>query len=736
MKNITDLKVIMLSSIYGPTANGYRIISAEKECGEKIVVGGQTIAENIEEGDEIVVDGWWKHSDRGTMLVATSAKRTLPQTEKGLRIWLTKAKIPGIGKVRAERLVDNFGLKAIDKLINKDPEALKAVGPKALNNASLILISRKKEIEIGTMLSGYGIGGSIQAKLMKYYGDRLQSILENRPYELTKSIKGIAFNTADKIANSTGISKEDPNRIKAGIRDRLDVNSKEGSTAILHEKLLENTSKLLNVNYTLIENEIREMQLDGSIKRIRIDGKTGWISKKFNETEEKIAENIVNKSKEKQIFSNQDIEYAVNLSEKKLNVNLNQKQKEAAIASLKYPIAILTGGPGTGKTKTLETILNAWKILIQSKKYNLSNNLIALAAPTGRAAKRASEVTGVEGKTIHRLLEYNPETKRFDRNKSNIIEAGFITIDESSMPDIFIMKDLSEAWGKSKILLIGDVDQLPSVGPGKVLSDLINSKIIPTISLTEIYRQSAGSSIALGATEVKEGRFPQVRDPGKGELVFIELQDPSEVANRIKDMYINKMPTYLAKNNLDSSSIQILSPGKQGEVGTINLNKIIQENIHGINPDGPSVKLSDNMMGRIGDKVIQLENDYEKNIFNGDTGKIIEIETNIKSEPIETHVDFGDKVVTFKGSSIANLTLSYALTIHKSQGSEYQVVIIPVTGTHFTLNKRPLIYTGMTRAKKICVFVGTKKALITAIKREDTGNRITTLQKRIEAKCV
>lgn len=735
MTNTIDLRVTMQGNIFGPTSEGYRIVSTEDERGNKVVIGGKAIPSAVDEGDELIVSGFWKHSDRGTMLVATKAHRALPQTEKGLRLWLEKAKIPGIGKIRAEKLVDAFGLKTIEKMLDADPAAVKIVGPAAHKKATQALKERKQEIEIGTMLSAYGIGSAIQSKLQTVYGERLHNVLKENPYEIIRAVKGIAFNTADKIAQSTGIDTKDPQRIKAGIVDQLRYISSEGSTAVYYNKLISGASAKLNVDDKLIEKGIEDLKKLGSIKFIDIKGEKACITRKFDELEEQIALNIARKLKEKNPFSKKEIEEIVAKSEELLKVNLNEKQREAAITSLLNPIAILTGGPGTGKTRTLEIILAAWKQLSNKKRHMLDSAVIALAAPTGKAANRATEVTGIEGKTIHRLLEYNPSDNTFEKGKTNPIEAGFIAIDEFSMPDTRIVKDLSDAWGKSKILLIGDDDQLPSVGAGKILSDMIASKKIPTIQLTEIYRQSAGSAIALGAAEVKVGNTPKTQKPGKGELVFIDIDDPYDVAMRIKEMFVDKMPKYLAKNKLDTNSIQILSPGKQGEVGTLNLNRIIQQTIHGENPKGPQIGLSDGMIGRVMDKVIQLENDYHKNIFNGDTGKIIEIETNSQGIATETHVDFNNRIVSFTGAQVPSLTLSYALTVHKSQGSEFQVVIIPVTGTHYNLNKRPLIYTGMTRAKKICVFVGTRKALAQAIKKEDASNRTTTLQQRLEALC-
>lgn len=731
MQQQTEMRVTVLSFLFGPAEDGYRMISAHDQKGERVVLAGKVMPGDMEEGDEIVVDGRWRRSDRGDVLMVNSARKTLPQTEKGMAAWLAKAKIPGIGKVRAERLVAEFGLDTLSRIVERDPAAIKIAGKKTIQSAAPALEHRMKEAEIGTMLSGYGIGGAVQNKIMEKYGVGTQAILSERPYQLITDIKGIAFSTADKIARSAGIAKDSPERVKAAIIEALRVASLDGHTAVYHQTLVSTVEDMIYVDAELIEEQIAALS-GGPIKSHSVRGIRTWATSRLDDAEERVARNVITKVRQDPDFTMEEATEAVDEAIRTIGATLNAQQRLGAIQAVSCPLSILTGGPGTGKTHTLKIIIAAWRILCRNKRINRP---LQIAAPTGKAAKRASEVTQIEGKTIHRLLEYEPESNSFLRNRSNPIDAGHLSVDESSMPDILITRDLSEAWGDATILMVGDVEQIPSVGPGCVLRDLIQSGVVPVTRLTEIYRQSEGSQVALGADAIRHGRMPDMMRPGAGELVFIDIDDPREVAERIREMYVEKMPRYLASKDMDPGSIQILSPGKQGDVGTLNLNRIVQETIHGPDPTGPSVNLSDKMVGRVGDRVIQLENDYDLNIFNGDTGKIIEIETDSAGKVTDTHVDFGDRIVGFSGSALGNLTLAYALTIHKSQGSEFQVVIIPMTGTHYTLNKRPLIYTGMTRAKKICVFVGQRRALRTSLKREDAANRVTTLAERLVSKC-
>lgn len=728
MSRNIEMRASVLSVLFGPTDDGYTVISVTDEKGERVVVDGKALPASIEPGDEIIVEGQWRDSNQGIKLRATSARKTMPQSEKGMITWLTKAKIPGVGVKRAEKLVAAFGLDTVNKIIDLDPEAVKIIGKAKAPGASENIANRRAEAELGAMLSAHGINMGVQQRILKKFGDKTQKMVSEKPYELIVSINGVAFTTADKIAESSGIAKDDPSRIRAGILEVMRVATNDGHCALYHQQVIDGAYKLLYVDRDLIEQEITNIPAK-HIKAVTINGMRGWALTRINETEKRLAANIIGKIFDRDIPEvPEDVaRECVMKAQDQLGVTLNKEQTAAAMMAIRNKISILVGGPGTGKTHTLKIVIRAYMLLARGWPKLARNKKVSPAAPTGKAAKRITEMTLIESKTIHRLLEYRPEENAFERNESNPIDAGLVIIDESSMPDVFISDDLAKAWAGVRILLVGDIDQLPSVGPGKVLADMLSSEIVPHVRLEQIYRQAEGSEIALGAAAIRKGQMPDMGNPGQSDLVFIEIENTNQIADRIVDMYVNKMPRHLAKIGIDPTSIQVLSPGKQSEVGVIALNQRIQSRLHEGSSKGAVAFLSDKLEGRVGDRVIQLENDYERSIFNGDTGKIVEIDVDDKGTAKEVHVDFDGEIITFPGPTVHNLSLAYALTIHKSQGSEFQVVIIPVTNAHYTLMKRQLIYTGETRAKRICVFIGSKRAFRQALTREDTVSRTTLL---------
>lgn len=735
MPEMMEMRASVASILYGPADDGYTMVSLRPETGERIVAAGRAIPVGTQVGDEITVTGRWTEgrNGKGPVFAVQTGRKALPRTTEGIERWLAKAKIPGIGAMKAAKLVMAFGMETIDALAEERDEAKKIVGRKAITAAATAVRSRRQEAEIGSTLSGHGVGARTQKKILEQYGDKTHQVLTMEPYRLIMDIDGVAFATADKIAQAAGLAKDAPARIQAAIIDTLRDAERNGHCAMYHQQLMEKCRQNIYVREDLIEEQLGALTTRHIIQTT-VKGMRAWATAKTNRTENELARNIIRKLRDSQIrdFGISAVEQAVDTAQRTLGITLSDEQRTGAIMALTNRISVLTGGPGTGKTHTLRIICEAWQRLAPIIPVrNEEMRQFSLAAPTGKAAKRITETTGFEGKTIHRLLEYRPDTHSFERNMSNPLTTGMICIDESSMPDVRIANDLGKAWGEARILLIGDIDQLPSVGPGKVLADILASGRIPHTRLTKIFRQAAGSGIAIGAEEIRNGRMPQMAKPGEGELVHIDIDDPVRAAERIVQMYVEKMPAFAAKHGLDPASIQVLCPGHQSEVGTIALNKAIQARIQGPDPKGPQITLNDKITAATGDKVIQLENDYERNIYNGDTGRIIEIERNL-ADGIVTHVDFGGNIQSFEGATLTNLGLAYALSIHKSQGSEYQIVIMPITVSHYTMLRRTLIYTGTTRAKRLCVYVGTKKAIKVAAQREDSTTRITTLADAIE----
>lgn len=733
MGDMMEMRTSVVSLLFGPAEDGYTMVSLRNEVGERIVAAGRAIPSGIQEGDELTVSGRWTNGKKGPLFAVQTARKAMPRTTAGIEKWLAKAKVPGIGIVKAARLVNVFGMDTIEAIAEERPEAEKIIGRKQLPKAAASVRARRQEAEIGSTLSAHGVGARLQRKILDQYGDKTHDVLMKEPYRLIMDVDGVAFATADKIAQAAGLAEDSPARIQAAIVDTLRDASRQGHCALYHQQLMERCRQSIYVKEKLIEEQLQALSTR-HIVETQVRGMRAWATTKINRAEKEFARHVVRKINDITIrdFGRQAVENAVDEAQSALDLSLSDEQREGAIMALMHPISILTGGPGTGKTHTLRVVCEAWKML--APKINVrteENREFALAAPTGKAAKRITETTGYEGRTIHRLLEYKPDIQGFERNSGNPLLVGLICIDESSMPDIYIANDLARAWGGSRILLIGDTDQLPSVGPGKVLADLLACGFVPHTRLTRIFRQAAGSGIAIGADAIRGGHMPVMTDPGKGDLVHIEIRNAEQAAERIVTMYTEKMPAYAAAHGLDPGSIQVLCPGHQTEVGTIALNKAIQARLRGNDTDSLQAKLSDGNLAGAGDKVIQLENDYERGIYNGDTGTVVEVEKDMSGGMV-THVDFGGAIQTFEGNTLGNLGLAYALSIHKSQGSEYQIVIMPVTTSHYTMLRRTLLYTGTTRAKRLCVYVGTVRAISTAIQKEDSTTRITTLADALE----
>jgi exodeoxyribonuclease V alpha subunit len=809
-----ELRGSVQSVIFGPAEdNGFTVMSIHDANGNRKVIVGHAALHGLQVGDDVELQGKWKSGPRGDQFSVTRAVKRMPQTLRGIEKWLAKAKLPGVGPTIAARLVKQFGLDTVDRVVEGHEDFVQIVGKKRAPKIVTAISAKASEAAVGTMLAAHDIGPAVQKKIFERYKGDAQSVLQNDPYRLILDLDGVAFTTADKIAQSTGLPKEAPSRIRAGIIETLREASLKGDCALYHGDLLERCRNKLYVAEGLIEDQLEELA-PRRIVPTRIRGQRAWALVKLHKLEKEFARRLMRKLRDRGVpdFGKEAVERAVDDACASLAIGLNAEQRAGAIMALSERFAILTGGPGTGKTSTLRVICEAWRMLSPRILMRVAENRqFALAAPTGKASKRITESTGFEAKTIHRLLEFKPEKGGFDRGESNPLDFGMVCIDEGSMPDIHIMTDLSRAWGQARVLIVGDTDQLPSVGPGKVLADMLASGHVPHVRLTQIWRQAAGSAVAVGADAIRSGHMPQTGQPGRSDLVHIDMGDPEDVADRIVDMYVDKLPRYLASLNLDPSSIQVLCPARINAVGTIAINRRIQNGLRRVRYDGGWARIADdveicvgdrvqqasavhagvrqNAVGEVteidrdrddrvrahvdfegrlypyagrdldalalhtrrdgsvlladrakkadgrlvqteggpGDKVIQLENDYDRNIFNGDTGTIVEIDRDASGHALRTHVDFGGSVQTFEGRSLTNLALAYALTIHKSQGSEYQAVVIPVTTSHYAMLKRTLLYTGVTRAKRLCILVGTKRAIQIAINTEDAVTRVTTL---------
>lgn len=728
MTTQSDISGTVQSILFGPAEDGFTLISILDGNGTRHVASGREALSSVNVGDELQLEGKWDQTDRGVIFRTYQARRSLPSTPAGLVRWLSKAKIPGIGERRAEKLVERFGTAAVSAVVAQEPDAVAIITKARIEKASDALAQKQHEAEIGSMLAAHEIGPRMQRKIFEEFGDRTHDVLTKNPYSLITRLEGVAFTTADKIAKSAGVANEAPARIRAGIIETLREAAKDGHCALHNAKLLETCRQRLYVDEKLIEAELDALQ-PRQIVQTEVKGQRAWALSRFHSLEQELARHVVRKVRDTSVpdYGRPAVEKAVSEACSNLNLSLNAAQKAGAIMALTNRISILTGGPGTGKTRTLQIICEAWRILAPQISASVpEQRQFALSAPTGKAAKRIHESTGYEGKTLHRLLEYLPEYGGFQRNTGNPLRFGLIAVDESSMLDVQIATDLARAWGSGRVLLIGDTDQLPSVGPGRVLGDLLDSEVVPHVRLTEIWRQAKGSDIALAADAIKQGKVPAGKAPGQSDFVFIDMPKIEDIPPRIEKMFAEDLPRWLDREGIEQD-IQILTPGRKSLVGTHDLNARIQAVMREKRGClGPYVQVAENGEAGVGDRVIQLDNDYERGIFNGDTGVVTSVVALDKGSH-RAVVDFGSTQHSFEGKTLSNLALSSALTIHKMQGSECQVVIIPVTTAHWNMMRRTLLYTGITRAKRLCILIGSRRALEKAVRTADGATRVTTL---------
>lgn len=676
-------------------------------------------------GQLLEIEGEWvKHPKFGQQFKATTYKTVAPTEISGIEKFLASGAINGIGPAMAKKIVAEFGEKTLEVIAKSPNELLKipGIGKKTAEKISTSYLEQSELTEIMVWLENHGISNTYAGKIFAKYGSFAIDIMEKDIYRLFQDIEGIGFLTADKLAFNLGIQREDKRRIISGIDYALMQLCNNGHCCIPEMALVDKTAKILQVNNQIIFTILKERIDNGSLNTEVVGGETLIYPPYLYYAEKKVATRLLQLQQATEPLSEDNLSLFIKVWEKDNQIQLAQKQKEAIKACLHHGVLVLTGGPGTGKTTVIKGILSILKA--QGLK-------IRLAAPTGRAAKRLSETTGQKALTIHRLLEANNLAQDdnlqlgFSKDIDDQLDADVIILDEVSMVDIVLMHHFLNAVPDGcRIILVGDTDQLPAVGPGSVLKDIIRSQKIPAIRLDEIFRQAQTSMIIQNAHIINAGRLPDLRKQ-YSDFVFYELNDDTSITQKILDLCTKDLP----HEGFDVlKDVQILSPMHRFLCGVENLNLMLQEQL---NPKKNQDELKySSQTFRVGDKVMHIRNNYQKNVFNGDIGFI----QDINNEKLT--VDYFDHIVTYEKNELNELTLAYASSVHKSQGSEYKVVIIPLSTSHYIMLQRNLLYTAITRAKQKVIIIGSKKALMTAVQSNRTQKRYTLLAERLAHKLI
>ena len=664
---------------------------------------------------------WENHKIYGRQFSFREFMPVAPTSEEGMIRYLSSEIFKGIGKKTAQRIVNKFGNDTF-KIIDSSPELLSKIKGVNKKQQKSLLNSWEEQRglrDVMTFLRGVGISHGFAQRIYAKHGMNSIPLIKANPYLLT-DISGIGFLTADGIAHNLGFDKNSPHRAAAGLLYMLEQQVLNGHTCYPLPDLLEKTAPELLIDKTILEESLNQLIEDRLIYCAEQNDENGERQKfiarmRYYRAEQRIAENIfrILKSKAYTIFESESS--LIEEQERKVGLKLDEAQREAVNAVLKYKVLIVTGGPGTGKTTLVRFILGLMRPKIPS---------IALAAPTGRAAKRITETTGSSSSTIHRLLEAT--NVGFQRNRENPLDQELIIIDETSMIDTLLMDSFLEAVpSASRLIIVGDVDQLPSVGAGTVLQDFIKSGSIPVVRLNHIFRQAYGSFITVNAHKVRRGELPSVNKSSKQsdlkdqlqDYYFIEESDQEKIVEKILLLNTERIPQRFKLDPM--KEIQVLTPMHRGITGASQLNRNLQEKI---NPDAKGIEHREQWF-RVGDKIMQQQNDYEKQVFNGDLGRVVDCDQDSK----ELYVRFEQSHIHYKSNELDQLTLAYAITVHKSQGSEYSAVIMPITTHHYMMLQRNLLYTAITRGKQLVVLIGTSAAVRIAVENQGTLNRYTVL---------
>ena len=706
---MTKLRCVVERITYQNAENGYSVMKVKVKGYDDLV----TLVGNLLEvpaGSVLLCEGEWRVDKRyGQQFQCQTWEEVMPATAYGIEKYLGSGLVKGIGPKFAKLIVGHFGTDTIE-VIETDIERLYEVPGIGKKRVEKIRESWEKQKDIKNVmlfLQGFGVSTAYAAKIYRQYGKESIDKVKENPYRLADDIWGIGFKTADGIARKMGYEMNDERRLRSGLIYTLNQLADEGHCYAEEEQLIATARQLLEADEECIHTamthaiETEDLMLDG----------TGIYLPPFYYAECGTANRLSALVHTKEVGSIFTVRFDFAKLQRETGIEYDEVQVEAIRQAIASKVMVLTGGPGTGKTTTTKAIIAA----LQS-----AGMRILLAAPTGRAAKRMSEATGMEAKTIHRLLEYNPQDG-YKRNDENPLEGDALIVDECSMIDIILMNNLTKALPTTmRLVLVGDIDQLPSVGAGNVLRDIIDSGVIPVVRLTRIFRQAQSSRIVMSAHAINRGCFPDISNGQHTDFFFMKQEEPEKVAETIVSLVRDRLPKAYRQ---PTANIQVLTPMQRGVVGAANLNMALQQALN----YNTAALVRGGYTYKEGDRVMQLRNNYDKDVYNGDLGYVHSVDM----EERTLTVDFDGKLVEYEVSEIDELTLAYATTIHKSQGSEYPIVVMPVLMTHYVMLQRNLIYTGITRAKKICVLVGQTKALAYAIHNMKVLKRNTRLKERL-----
>jgi exodeoxyribonuclease V alpha subunit len=684
-----------------------------------VTVVGELVGVN--EGLPLRLRGHWIDDKKfGRQFRVATYQLRAPETLVGIERFLGSGVIPGIGPELARRLVGHFGMDTLE-VIDRKPERLvevSGIGAGRAKKLAAAFAAQREVQDVMVFLRGHGVSAAFAARIVKKYGKDAINVVRANPYRLAHEIWGIGFRTADAIAEKLGIARDAPERLEAGLLHALETSAEDGHMHLPDDELLAAAAELLGVAVDRLLPRLAALEQHQLVVR-EVLGHRGpctmmpWAYDAEGTSATLLAALVRTPARGLSL----DVHAAIHAFEAVTGVSLADQQRRAVEAALVDKCTVITGGPGVGKTTIVKAIVHLARLVHRE---------VALAAPTGRAAKRLGEATVMEAMTIHRLLEFQPHAGGFQRNRDNPLDADLVVIDEASMVDAQLFSSLLAAVRPgAQLILVGDIDQLPSVGAGSVLADVIDSEAATVIRLTEIFRQAQASKIVVSAHAINHGELPVLDAPGgaTADFYFFEREDPEAARATIVELVAERIPKGFGFDAV--ADIQVLAPMHRGELGTGMLNRALQDRL---NPTSGTPELArGERTFRRGDKVMQLRNDYDKSVFNGDIGVIAAVD----SDEAVIRVEFDGRIASYERAELDQLTHAYAVSIHKSQGSEYAAVVIPLVTQHYMMLQRSLLYTAVTRGKKLVVIVGSKRAVALAVRNADARRRYTWLAERV-----